>query len=136
MKYEFLEHLSDAKFRAYGKSFEECFANAAEAMTKVMTDPEKIEEKLTKSVQVSGTDLKQLLYSFLEELLFLLDTQNFILHKVTDIKIVPKGRGYFLSATLSGDSVDDKYEMETGIKAVTYMDMEVKENYVQVVVDI
>jgi len=136
MKYEFLEHTSDAKFKAYGKSFEECFANAAEAMTKVMIDPEKVEDKITKSVQVSGTDLKQLLYNFLEELLFLLDTQNFLLHKVRDIKITPKGKGYFLTANLSGDAVDDKYELETGIKAVTYMDMEVKENYCVVVVDI
>lgn len=136
MKYEFLEHLSDAKFKAYGKSFEECFSNAAEAMTKVMTDPEKIEEKLTKSMQVTGTDLKQLLYSFLEELLFLVDTQGFLLHRVSSIQITPKGKGYFLSATLSGDEISPKYEMKTGIKAVTYMDMEVHENYVQVVVDI
>jgi len=135
-KYEFLEHVSDAKFKAYGSSFEECFANAAEAMTKVMTDPEKVEEKITKSVQVAGSDLKQLLYNFLEELLFFLDTQNFILHRVSSIKINPKGKGYFLSATLSGDTIDDKYQIETGIKAITYMDMEVHENYVQVVVDI
>jgi len=135
-KYEFLEHVSDAKFKAYGNSFEECFANAAEAMTKVITDPEKVEEKLTKSVQVAGSDIKQLLYNFLEELLFLVDTQNFILHKVSSIKINPKGKGYFLSAMLSGDSISEKYQMESGIKAITYMDMEVKENYVQVVVDI
>jgi len=136
MKYEFIEHTSDAKFKAYGKSFEECFSNAAEAMTSVMTDPEKVEGKLTKSVQVTGTDLKQLLYSFLEELLFLLDTQSFILHRVSSIQIIPKGKGYFLSANLSGDEIGSKYEMKTGIKAVTYMDMEVHENYVQAVVDI
>ncbi|MBW3023145.1 archease [Candidatus Woesearchaeota archaeon] len=136
MKYEFLEHTSDAKFKAYGRNLEECFANAAEAMTSVMTDPEKVEGKITKSVQIKGKDLKQLLLNFLEELLFLLDTENFIIHKVSAIQITPKGKEYFLSATLSGDKVDDKYEIETGIKAVTYMDMEVKENYVQVVVDI
>lgn len=136
MKYEFLEHTSDAKFKAYGNSFEECFSNAAEAMTKVITDPEKVEAKMTKSVSISGKDLKQLLYNFLEELLFLLDAHQFLLHKVSAIKITPKGDGYFLNATLSGDEVDDKYELETGIKAITYMDMEVKENYCVVVVDI
>lgn len=136
MKYEFLEHTSDAKIKAYGKSFEECFANAAEATTRVMTDPEKVEDKITKSVQVSGNDLKQLLYNFLEELLFLLDTQGFLLHRVRNIKISPKGKGYFLSANLCGDTVDGKYEIETGIKAVTYMDMEVKENYCIAVLDI
>lgn len=136
MKYEFLEHTSDAKFKAYGKNFEECFMNAAEAMTKVMIDPEKVENKLTKSIQVSGTDLKQLLYNFLEELLFLFDTQNFILNKVSGLNINPKGTGYLLTASLNGDNAESNYDLETGIKAVTYMDMEVKENYCVVVVDI
>jgi len=136
MNYEFLEHTSDAKFRAYGKSLEECFANAAEAMTSVMTDPEKVDAKITKAVQITGKDLKQLLVNFLEELLFLLDTESFILHKVSSIKINPKGKEYFLSATLSGDKINEKYELLTGIKAVTYMDIEVAENHVQVVVDI
>ena len=136
MKYEFLEHTSDAKFRAYGKNLEECFANAAEAMTSLMINPELVEEKITKAVQVTGKDLKQLLLNFLEELLFLLDTENFILHKVASMQINPKGKEYFLSATFSGDKADEKYEFLTGIKAVTYMDMEVTESYVQVVVDI
>lgn len=136
MKYEFLEHTSDAKFRAYGKSIEECFANAAEATTSIMVNPEKVEEKLTKSVQVKGKDLKQLLSHFLEEVLFLIDIENFILHKVASIKINTVGKDYLLSATLSGDKIGEKYKLETGIKAVTYMDMEVTENYVQVVVDI
>jgi len=136
MKYEFFEHTSDAKFRAYGKNLEECFSNAAEAMTSIMINPEKVEQIITKSVQVKGRDLKQLLSQFLEEILFLLDTENFILHKVSSIKINPVGKEYYLSATLLGDKIDEKYEIQGGIKAVTYMDMEVKENYVQVVVDI
>lgn len=135
-KYEFLEHTADAKFRAYGKNIEECFANAALAMTAIMTDPENVEPKITKSISAIGNDLKNLLYNFLEEFLFLIDSENFILNKVKDIKINPKGRKYLLNATVVGDRINDKYKIETGIKAVTYMDMEVKEDYVQVVVDI
>ncbi len=135
-KYEFLEHTADAKFRAYGKNLEECFANAALAMTAIMTEPENVEPKIMKSINVTGSDLKSLLYNFLEEFIVLLDSENFILNKVKDIKINPKGRKYFFSATVVCDKVNNKYEIETGIKAVTYMDMEVKEDYVQVVVDI
>jgi len=136
LKYEFLEHTADAKFRAYGKNLEECFSNAALAMTAIMTNPANVEPRITKSINITGKDLKNLLYNFLEEFLFLLDSENFILNEVRDLKIIPKGKEYILSATAIGDYVDDKYEIETGIKAVTYMDMEVKESYVQVVVDI
>lgn len=135
-KYEFLEHTADAKFVAYGKSLEECFANAAEAMTAIMTDPEKVEPKLTKSISVTGTDLKNLLYNFLEEFLIMFDSENFVLHKVRSVQINPKAGKYILAAVAVGDTVDERYEIETGIKAVTYMDMEVKEDHVQVVVDI
>ena len=82
-KYEFFEHTADAKFRAYGKNIGEQFSNAAIALIAVMFDPEKIEEKITKSVTIKGNDLKSLLYNFLEELLYLIDTELFIVHKVT-----------------------------------------------------
>mgnify|MGYP006451174011 FL=1 len=36
--YEFLEHTADEKFRAYGKTLEEAFINAALATAKIMTD--------------------------------------------------------------------------------------------------
>ena len=49
-KYEFLEHTADTKFRAYGKNLEEQFSNAAIALIAVMFDPEKIEEKIIKSI--------------------------------------------------------------------------------------
>lgn len=135
MKYEFLEHTADAKFRAYGKNLEECFANAAEAMASLMVNPEEVEAKATKSVSITGSDLKSLLYNFLEQLLILLDTDSFVLHKVESISINSAGKKYLLSATLAGDS-SEKYEFKTGVKAVTYNEMEVAESYVQVVVDV
>ncbi len=38
-KYEFLYHIADAKFRAYGSTMEEAFENAALAMFNVMIIP-------------------------------------------------------------------------------------------------
>ena len=135
MKYEFFEHTADAKFRAYGRNLEECFANAAEAMTSIIVKPESVAAKIRKSVSITGSDLKSLLYSFLEQFLILLDTDSFVLHNVENISINSAGKKYLLSATLAGDS-SGNYELDTGIKAVTYNEMEVTESYVQVVVDI
>ena len=135
-KYEFFEHTADAKFRAYGKSIEEQFSNAALALIAVMFDPEKIQEKITKSITIKGNDLKSLLYNFLEELLYLIDTESFIVHKVTGIKIGEIGKKHILTATLIGDKISDKYENMGSVKAVTYSEMEIKPDYVQVVLDI
>ena len=135
-KYEFFEHTADVKFRAYGKTTEECFSNAVIALTSVMFDPDKIEEKITKSISIKGNDLKSLLYNFLEELLYLIDTESFIIHKVTGIKIGEMNKKHILTATLVGDKIGDKYHNIGSVKAVTYEEMEIKEGYVQVILDV
>ena len=68
MKYEFLEHVADAKFRAYGKTIEEQFSNAALAMTSIMADD--VKGNIKRDFSVKGSDRENLLYNFLEELLF------------------------------------------------------------------
>ena len=85
MKYKYLEHTADIKFQAYGKSLEEAFGNAALALSNVIVDIDNVNKKIKKTIKVEGDDLKSLLYNFLEEFLFLLDTENFLLGKVDNI---------------------------------------------------
>jgi len=134
MKFKFLEHRADAKFQAFGKSLEESFSNAALAMTSVMTDYNKIKPKIKHKIKIKGSDKKSLLYNFLEQLLILLDTEKFLLHKIRNIKI----DGNELTAELIGDKFNNQYDIKINIKAVTYNEMEIKEKpyMVQVVVDI
>ncbi len=137
-KYKFLEHTADAKFQAYGNNMGEAFSNAALAMFSVITDTKKIKKKIKKEIKVKGTDLKSLLYNFLEELLFLLDTNSFLLNKIEKISIKKMEGKYSLNATVAGDKADN-YETSGDIKAVTYNEMEIKENdkvMVQVVLDL
>ena len=134
MKYKFLEHKADAKFQAFGKSLEECFENAALAMTSVMTDYKKVKSKITHKIKVKGIDKKSLLYNFLEQLLILLDSESFLLHEIKNLKI----KDNELTAELIGDKFNNNYNIKINIKAVTYNEMEIKEKpyMVQVVVDI
>jgi SHS2 domain-containing protein len=134
-KFEYLEHTADVKFRAYGKDLEEQFGNAALAMFGILTDTSKIKKKLNKSISVNGNDLKALLYNFLEELLFLIDTEGFLLNLAEGIKIHRINNRYSLSALLSGDKAEN-YETAGDIKAVTYAEMEITPEYVQVVLDL
>ncbi len=138
-KYKFLEHTADAKFQAYGKNMEEAFSNAALAMFSVVTDIKKIKKEIKKEIKAEGKDLKSLLYNFLEELLFLIDTENFLLSKIEKISIKKTGIKYELEAAAIGDKADS-YETHGDIKAVTYNEMEIKEEkskaMVQVVLDL
>jgi SHS2 domain-containing protein len=136
MRYEFLEHTADAKFRAYGKTLEEAFSNAAEAMFSVMIDCSKVKPAEKREISVTGSDAKSLLYNFLEEILFLLDSEGFFLHSVKNLKI----KGNMLTAVLLGDSSNEHYETHGDVKAVTYNDMLINKEkgkcFVQVVVDV
>lgn len=135
-KYSFFPHTADSKFRAYGKNTETQFANAALALTSIMFEHKKITPRQEKKISVSGADMKALLYNWLEELLFLLDTKGFVLHAVKKLKI-SKNKKYKLSAVVQGDSDQGKYEVVGSlVKAVTYSEMEITKKYVQVVVDI
>ena len=136
MKYEFLEHTADVKFRAYGKSLEEAFENAALATFQVMTDVSKIEKKVNKKLTIKGNTAETILYNFLEELIFLMDTESFLL---AEVKV--EFEYGVLNATLIGDYQKEfKYDVHTYIKAVTYNDLFVKEKengwVIQVVHDI
>jgi len=136
-KFEFTgKKVADAQFRAYGSSLEEAFANAALAMASIMYDYVKIKPAEEREIKIEGNDLQSLLYNFLEEILFLLDTENFLLHSVKEIKI----KNNQLEAVLVGDTKVENYELFGQVKAVTYNEMKIEKEkdiyMVQVVVDI
>lgn len=137
--FEFFEHPADAKFRAYGKNLEEAFRNAAYALVSLMWDREKIRPKIKHPVVVKGRDLKQLLVGLLEEVLYLLDSRNFLLNAVIDINIEGNGGRYILRAEFCGNRFEEGQKTYGSVKAITYHEMRIEQNshvMVQVVVDV
>lgn len=135
-KFKFLEHTADIKFQAFGKNLEEVFVNSALAMVNSICD-EKVQEIKNFKINVNGIDLPSLLYNFLEELLFLFESEYFILSNIKNIKI--NSKKFNLIAEVTGDTIK-KYDIHLDIKAVTYNEMFVKKlkgTYVaQVVLDV
>mgnify|MGYP000686892749 CR=1 FL=1 len=124
MKYKYIEHTADLKFQAFGESMEEAFANAAIAMFDFLTKTDKIEPLIEEKIEMESEDNKSLLYDFLEQFLFLIDTKQFLLHEIKNMKIRRIGSNKLrLTATAVGDTIDDKYAVGGDIKAVTYNDM-------------
>lgn len=125
-KYKYLEHTADIKFQAFGKTLEEVFENSALAMFNSMSE-DKIKTEEKKEIEVEGKDLESLMYNFLEELLFLFDSEGFFLSKVKKIKIKEEKEKYFLESLVLGGNVEkDEIEIHIDIKAVTYNDMFIK----------
>ena len=139
MKYKFLEHTADAKFQAFGKTLEEAFQNAALATASLIYDWKTVEAKLRHRIEIRGRDLKQLLVNFLEELLYLLDSNLFLLNSIEGIHIEKNGDQYLLKAQFLGDNQSGKYKTFGEVKAITYNEMKIETHdhfMVQVVVDV
>ncbi len=135
MEFEYLEHTADAKFKAYGDSLEKAFVNAGKATFGLLLDCDKVKPVIEKKIEVKGKKIESLLYDYLEELLFLLDVDGFLLSKIEDLTIV-EDDGFVLTCTAHGDYFKN-YEISGNVKSVTYNDMEVKktdEGYILTVV--
>ncbi|MBX4196069.1 archease [Candidatus Pacearchaeota archaeon] len=119
MKFMFLEHTADIKFQAYGKTINELFKHVAEAFSHYITHRSAVKKKRGKTIVVSGTDYESLLYNFLDELIYLIDAENFVA-TTAEVKI----QGFNLKAKVYGDDVKN-YDLNH-VKAATYAEMYVK----------
>lgn len=122
MKIEFLEHTGDVRIKVSAITLSNLFKGCMESLKKTITE-DKIKPKIQKKISVTGGDLENLMYNFLEEFLILLDSENFIFSKFKKIKIDLKN--FKVNAIMLGD-LSEKYNFDSQIKAVTYNEMILK----------
>ena len=134
--FEIIDHTADVGIIAYGADIRQAFANAAKALFSIITEPEDIQEVLYRDIKISATDQESLLVQWLNELIYLFDTEN-ILFKRFDIAHLSHTR---LKVRIYGENVDkSKHELKTGVKATSYHMLKIDENdgcKVQVLFDI
>lgn len=118
IKYKFLKHTADIKFQAFGKNAEEVFENSALALKESMFGKIKIKSDFKKNIKISGKDFESLLYKFLEEIIYLLEGEKFVISKVKKIEI----KNFKLNAEILGDKTSG-YKFTNKVKAITYNDM-------------
>lgn len=143
--YEFLPHTADIMIKSWGKSLEEAFSEVAKALFEIITDTGSVAPSMEINLEVCGHDLENLLYRWLEELLYYHDAQNIVFGQfhIDCVKevIINNERQYCLYGKALGEKFDkNKHESRTVVKAVTYHQMRIWiENnlyYLTVVVDI
>ncbi len=121
--YRFIEGLTmaDVAFEAKGKTLEEMFESAANAlMATQVNDLKTIKPDKESKFKINGQDVERLLANFLQELIFLKDAK-LMLYVSYKIKIEKIGKGYALSAQCKGEKLDmKKHELLVDVKAVSW----------------
>ena len=114
---------------AWGDSLEEVFASAAEALTGVMVrDTQSISASQNQPVTLASEKLDLLLYKFLEELLYLKDTQQFLVTRPT-VQVEQTDGAWTLTAIVSGEKLNpSRHEQIVDVKAVTMHDLWVRQD--------
>jgi len=115
--YEIVDHTADVAIVAHGADVGEAFANAGRALLSLVTDPDSVTEIHERRIELSAGDLKDLLVAWLNELIYLFDTENLLLSGF-DVRLVGDTG---LVATVSGERVDKaRHQIKLGVKAATH----------------
>ena len=123
-KFRLLDHTADLGIFVYGKDLQELFTNAGEAFFTIITDLRKVRESMERSIQIESSNLEDLMVTWLGELLYLHDV-NGLLFKSFSIDELHNGT---MKARARGEVFqEERHVIKTEIKAVTYHQIQVKE---------
>lgn len=116
-RFDIIEHTADTGVVAYGADLKEAFANVACGMFSLMADLEAVEEEVCRQVEVEADDCENLVVSWLNELLFLLDVEGLVFRRFEVVDLSHTG----LNARCYGEKLDFlRHSLRGGIKAATY----------------
>lgn len=125
MSYKFLDHATDAIIEINAKNLKEAFSVAADAEINLTLDQNKVEEKNSIEFESQGKDLYYLLFSWLEEIPFILITKGFAIKRIEFN--IEKNESYKINAKAFGETLDlKKHNFKVEIKAPTFYDMIIK----------
>ncbi|HEX6282077.1 MAG TPA: archease [Nitrososphaera sp.] len=125
--YRFLDHMTDAVIEAYGTTLEEAFENAAKALCDTMIDLETVRPKKEIKFSAKGNDLYSLLFDWLDKVMLLLVADRIAMSQFS-VKIKQHNNSYLLEGITRGEPLElDRHHYKVEIKAVTYHEMEIKQ---------
>ncbi len=121
--YEHIDHPADIGLRIYGSSLEELFRNAALGLFDTMVDPAAVRTPEQKKIALSADTAEELLVSWLNELLFVFETEQ-RLFSVFDVRFTGPAA---LVATVHGEPFDEqRHERRSAVKAATYHNLGIR----------
>jgi SHS2 domain-containing protein len=126
LSYKFLEHATDAFIEVTAKDLKEAFLVSANAVINITLDQDKVNEIEQKEITAHGKDLNYLLFSWLEEVTFVLITEGFAIKRIElEIK---EDKDYKINAKAYGEPLDFlKHNFKVEIKAPTFYEMKIEQ---------
>lgn len=122
--FELIEHTADVGIRAFGATEEEAFEHAALGMFSLITDPASVRPLTEFPVEAGAEDHETLLVEWLNELLYLFESNGVLFSKFEVTELGPTG----IRGKAWGEPIDlSRHELKSDIKAVTYHMLKVKQ---------
>jgi SHS2 domain-containing protein len=124
--YESFAHGADIGVRGCGHTEAEAFANAARALTAVVTDPETVARAQTVEVSLAASDLELLFVGWLNEIVYEMATRH-MLFSGFEVRLAREPDGWRLQACLRGEPVDGaRHHPAVEVKGATFTALEVR----------
>ena len=122
--FEIIDHTADVGIVAYGRTMEELFQNAAAATFSLMADLESVGDGTVLEVEVEAPDREELLVAWLNELIYLSDTERLLFSR---FEITEMGEDH-LKARVRGERMDPaKHNLKGQVKAATYHHLKISQ---------
>ena len=122
--FKILDHPADIGIEIKGKSLEDLFINAALGTTSLIIEQHEISANTKKEINLKGNDMEDLFIKWLDEVIYLFDTEGFLIKNVH----VETLRATSLHTILQGEKYSKaKHEIKLYLKAVTYHQLEIKQ---------
>lgn len=123
MRFRTIEHTADIGIEVEADNLSELFEGVAAAMFSLMVDPDTVRQTVERELSLEAGDLEELLFMWLNELLFVLYADG-LLFSGFKVKDIGEDR---LVATATGEKLDpQRHRLDEEIKAATYHEMMVE----------
>ena len=123
-RFEILDHTADVGIMVYGEDLKSLFENAGEAFFHIITDLRKVRLRTQRKIEIGGESLERLMVEWLNELLYLHDVENLLFKGFHVESVGEEG----LKAKVDGEFFQEGvHVIKTGVKAVTYHQIEVRQ---------
>ena len=118
--FTFVDHTADVAARLRGATLDDLFGAAAGALTAAITEPEAVGPRQSRAVTLEAADLELLLVDWVGELLYLFETEQFLVAAARP-RVAEHDRRWRVDAEISGETRDPaRHPIKVLVKAVTF----------------
>lgn len=121
MSYEYIDDIAtaDCAVEIRAETLPDTFVDAARSLIGCMVDLDSVRSDRSWSVELEEEDIRDLLYAWLSELVFLRDSEN-ALFSSFDIESLETDGVCSIKATVRGEPIDhSRHDITVDVKAVT-----------------